>query len=166
MSSRANRLGAMMLGLLAAIALLAASAGFAQASEALCDVYEIKASNDPGGIDKDLQKLEKTLRKPPFTSWTAFKLLKRHSQLAAVRKPVQLALSTGGTMKLLIRDRLDRQGKAPRLRITATMFNAKGKQTTEVTSVVDSGNAWLIGGAPLEGHPGATYFVGVDCAVK
>ena len=148
-------------------ALLMAAAPSAQAKDADCDVYEIEASNDAGGIDKGLQsKLGKVLKKAPFTSWKSFKLLKKHSKPAELKKPVSVKLTTGGKLTLTLKSKAAKAGKKVRLRIQATMHGKDGKQQLETTSSVDSGDPWLIGGEPLADKPKSTYFVGIACTAK
>ncbi len=149
-----------------AVALMLVS-GVARADDdAACEVYEIKASHEDGGIDKGLDKLSRILKKPPFNTWKRFVLIKKHDQNVTKDKPAGLTLEAGGKMQLLLKDVVQKKGGKWRLRITVTLFDKKGKQTTEATSMVDSGDAWLIGGEPLEGDPKATYFVGIACTAK
>jgi len=149
------------------LAWLLAAAPSAYASDADCDVYEIEASDDAGGIDKGLDaKLGKVLKKAPFTSWKSFKLLKKHTKPVDENKPVSFDLTTAGKLTLNLKGVEAKPGKKKRLRIQATMHGKDGKQQLETTSSVDSGDAWLIGGEPLPAKPKSTYFVGIACTAK
>jgi hypothetical protein len=137
----------------------------AQTPAASCDLFEIEASNDGEGVDKGLSSLSKVLKKAPFSSWKAFKLLKKHQKPVKVEETVTVSLDAGGTLDLTVKEIVRKQGKKARLRIGVKWMNAKQKKT-EASSEVDSGDAWLIGGEPLEKKPKSTYFLGIACAAK
>lgn len=152
---------------LAALCLAAAPAAAqesAPSKTAQCQVYEIKASSEGGGIDPALKVLERKLKKPPFSSWKTFKLLKKHDRQVEQMKALSLPLVPGGKMSILYRDRSDAAGKKPRLRLSFTLDDETGKRVLDGTIKLDSGDYYLIGGDELEG--GGTYILAVSCAVR
>lgn len=136
----------------------------AQAAGAACDVYEIAASHDGKGIDAGLGKLAKTLGRPPFNSWSSFKLVGRHHKQLIVAQTVRFALAVGGSFELALKA-VTRKGSATRLRIGVVLTNKRGK-ATRATTEIDSGEAFLIGGEPLPGKPRSAYFVGIACTAQ
>jgi hypothetical protein len=134
----------------------------ADAEKASCQVFEIKASNDDGGVDAALKPLAKKLKKPPFSAWKRFALLKKHDKAAVKMKAVELRLVPGGTLSILYRERANAKGKA-RLRLTFTLDDKGGKRLFNGTVAVDVGDYSLIGGETLE--DGATYILAVSCKV-
>jgi hypothetical protein len=153
-------------------ALLVAVAGrvapaHAQGGRVTCEVFEVEAETTPDGkIAPELTKLASKLKKPPFSAWNTFKLIKKHDQPLELKKPAEVALAPGGKMTLLLRERVDEKGKKTRLRISMTMDDRNGKRTLDYTSVYDSGDVTLIGGEPLPDRPKSTYVLGVTCKAK
>jgi hypothetical protein len=165
--------GPVAIGTLALALVMAAPTGaWAQAKpaspatgDAVCSIFEIAASNGKrgakGSVDPQLRPLAKKLKKPPFSSWSTFKLLKKHDQKLAKMKQVSLALVTGSKMGLLYRDKSDAEGKKARLRLQFTLDDKDGKRKLDGTIKLDSGDYYLIGGDDLKG--GGTYIVAVSC---
>jgi hypothetical protein len=127
-----------------------------------CQVYEIKASNDDTGVDAALKPLAKKLKKPPFSSWKSFKLLKKHDKDIAKMKALSLGLVPGGKLSLLYRDKTAQEGKKVRLRLTFTLDDKAGKRKVDGTINLDSGDYYLIGGDSLKG--GGTYILAISCS--
>lgn len=138
--------------------------GKAPADTATCGVFEIEAKNDKPGIDKQLKPLEKKLKKPPFSSWKTFRLLKKHNKKLAKMKAQSIDLHTGGKMSLLYRDKTGGQEKKVRLRLTVQMDDSDGKRKLNSTLKIDSGDYSLIGGEELDS--GGTYIVAITCSAK
>lgn len=139
-----------------------AKAGARAADEsASCQILEIRASNEAGGIDKALEPLAKKLKKPPFSAWKTFGLLKKHDRSVAKMKSVDLDLVPGGKLSLLYREKS--AGAKPRLRLSFTLDDKSGKRLFNGTVNLDVGDYTLIGGEPLDGD--ATYILGVACKV-
>ena len=86
---------------------LGAFGGEAMAEEANCTVFEIKATSGEGGIDAELKPITSKLKKPPFSAWKTFKVVKKHSAKAALMKAVSLGLADGGKLGLLYKERSD-----------------------------------------------------------
>jgi hypothetical protein len=139
------------------------AASEARAQDATCDVYEIEAHNDGGAVDKGLEPLAAKFKKPPFTSWKAFRLLKKHSKPAELKKPVSYKLTPGGKLELTLKDKDQAKGKKVRFRVGAAISDKQGKERVSTTSRIDSGDPWFIGGEPLPNKPKSTYFVGIVC---
>lgn len=131
---------------------------------AACSILEVKASNSEGGIDAALKPLAKKLQKPPFSAWKSFKLLKKHSENAALMKAVSVKLQTGGKLSLLYRDRSDSKGRKPRLRIGFTLDDKDGKRKAEMTIKVDSGDFTLVGRDANK--DGSSHILAIRCSVK
>jgi hypothetical protein len=124
-----------------------------------CQVLEIRASNEAETIDPTLKPLARKLRRPPFSAWKKFALLKRHDRTATKMKAVDVDLVPGGKLSLLYREQA--QGKKPRLRLSFTLDDKAGRRLFNGTVNLDVGDYSLIGGEPLDGD--ATYIIGVTC---
>lgn len=154
----------LLVSALAACLMLGAWSGVASADDADCEVFEIKATNDSGGIDAELKPLERKLKKPPFSAWKTFKLVKKHSVKAALMKAVSLKLSAGGTLGLLYKERSDAKGRKSRLRVVMTLDDAKGKRKADITLKFDSGDFSLVG--QDAGKDGSSRVLAIRCSVK
>ena len=149
----------------AAALLVFAAAGQVHAQErADCTVLEIKASNEGKGIDGALKPLAKKFKKPPFSSWNTFKLLKRHQKAVQQMKEASFKLVPGGNMSLLFRSVTSSKNKKDRLRLTFTIDDKKGKRKLESTMNLDSGDYYLIGGDSLGDD--SVYILATACRVK
>lgn len=131
------------------------------ATSADCQVFEIKASNDEGGVDAALRPLARKLKKPPFSSWKTFKLLKKHEKQVEKMKTLNVGLVTGSKLSLLFRGATGGQPTKPRLRLTFTLDDKSGKRKLDGTINLDSGDYSLFGGDTVEG--GGTYILAVSC---
>jgi hypothetical protein len=152
--------------LAAALSVLLAS-GEASAQPAVkCTVFEVKASNDGEGpgVDPQLKKLEKKLKKPPFSSWKTFKLLKKHTKTAEQMKPLTLKLVPGWKLGLLYRSASTSKRKKTRLRLTITIDDKTGKRKAETSMNVDEGQFNLIWGGEILGE-GSYYFLASACDI-
>ncbi|MCP4445227.1 MAG: hypothetical protein GY811_07785 [Myxococcales bacterium] len=149
--------------LVACLGLLAAG-GVAEADDADCTVFEIKASGGEGGIDAELKPITSKLKKPPFSAWKTFKVVKRHSLKAPHMKAVSVPLAGGGKLGLLYKERSDAKGSKPRLRVGMTLDNAAGKRKADITLKVDSGDYTLVG--QDEGKDGSSRLLAISCAIK
>jgi hypothetical protein len=133
-------------------------------STAACEIFEIKASNDGDGVDPALRPLARKLKKPPFSSWKSFKLLKRHDKSVERMKTLNLGLVTGSKLTLLFRGASGGQRNKTRLRLTFTLDDKNGKRKLDGTINIDSGDYSLIGGDTIE--QGGTYIVAVSCKAQ
>ena len=133
------------------------------ASSADCQIFEIKATNEAEGVDPALRDLARKLKKPPFSSWKTFKLLKKHSKRLQKMKALRLPLVTGSKLTLLYRDRSGGgEDKKVRLRLKFTLDDKDDKRMADTTINVDSGDYNLIGAdPPMKG--GGTYILAVSC---
>lgn len=156
---------ALLIAAICAAALaLAPAAALAEGESAACQIFEIKASNDEGPIDRELKPLERKLKRPPFSSWKKFELLKRSDRTLARNTSTNLKLVPGGRLSLLFRDLTREEGKKPRLRLTFTLDDRDGKRKLDGTINLDSGDYYLIGGDELPA--GGTYILAVGCRAK
>jgi hypothetical protein len=89
----------------------------------------------------------------------SFRLLAKHELALTQKQPAGLGLATGGKTTLLFREKVEAKGKKPRLRLSVNLDDA--------TTLVASGDVWLIGGESMAGErtPDATYVVAIACAV-
>jgi hypothetical protein len=160
--------GALALACAMSIALAARGAVAQKKDEspptAACEIFEIKASNDEGGVDPALKPLGRKLKKPPFSSWKSFKLLKRHDKSVERMKALNLGLVTGSKLALLFRGASGGQTNKTRLRLTFTLDDKNGKRKLDGTINIDSGDYSLIGGDSIE--QGGTYIVAVSCKAQ
>ena len=130
-----------------------------------CAIYEMAASNGAPAVDPALKPLQKKLKRPPFSSWKTFKLLKKHDKQALLMKALTLSLQTGSKLSLLYRDQSAAQGKKVRLRVTFTLDDKNGKRKLNSTLNLDSGDFSLIGNESDKLPDGGTYIVAVSCRV-
>ena len=130
-----------------------------------CLIYEMAASSGKPGVDPALRPLVKKLKRPPFSSWTTFKLLKNHQKDAVRMKALTLPLTTGSKLSLLYRDQSASQGKKVRLRLTFTLDDKNDKRKLNGTLNLDSGDFSLIGNESDKLPDGSTYIVAVSCRV-
>jgi hypothetical protein len=130
-----------------------------------CAIYEMAASDGKPDVDPALRPLQKKLKKPPFSSWKTFKLLKKHDQQAVRMKALNLKLVTGSKLSLLYRDQAAAQGKKVRLRLTFTLDDKNDKRKLNGTLNLDSGDFSLIGNEADKLPDGGTYIVAVSCRV-
>jgi len=142
---------------------LFALGGWAQADDAQCSIVEIRASNTKGGIDPGLKPIATKLKKPPFSAWNTFRIVKKQSATLPQMKPVSLPLSTGGKIGLLYKDRSDAKGHKPRLRVGVTLDSAAGKRKADVTLKFDSGDYTLVG--QDAGKNGSARLLAIRCVV-
>jgi hypothetical protein len=131
-----------------------------KAPVAQCTVTEILASNDKKGIDPRLEKFKAKLTKPPFSAWDTFKLLAETGAQAEKDKPTATKLATGGTLTLLLKDKLVSQGGKARLRFGVDIDSRDGKRTVSTVVVFDSGDSVLVAGEPFQG---GTYILALSC---
>lgn len=129
-----------------------------------CQIFEIKASNDKGGLDKALKPLAKKLKKPPFSSWKTFEVLDEHERSLEKMKSFDLKLEPGSKLSLLFRDVTREEGKKSRLRLNFTLDDERGKRKVDGTINLDSGDYYLIGGDSLKG--GGTYILAIGCEAR
>ncbi|HEU5056577.1 MAG TPA: hypothetical protein VFU21_08620 [Kofleriaceae bacterium] len=128
-----------------------------------CAVYEMGASAGQPAVDPALRPLQSKLKKPPFSSWKTFKLLRKHDKQAVKSKVLTLPLQTGSKLSLLYRDQSVAQGKKMRLRVTFTLDDKNDKRKLNSTLNMDSGDLLLIGNESDKLPDGATYIVAVSC---
>ena len=153
-----------LLAALLACLTLGALGGDAFADSADCTVFEIKATSGEGGIDAELKPITSQLKKPPFSAWKTFSVVKKHTTKAAHMTAVSLKLADGGKLGLLYKERSDAKGKKPRLRVGMTLDSAAGKRKADITLKVDSGDYTLVG--QDAGKDGSSRLLAISCAVK
>jgi hypothetical protein len=151
--------GAVFTTMSAAHAQEAPSPGAATSAE--CQIFEIKASNDEGGVDPALRPLARKLKKPPFSSWKTFKLLKKHDKTVEKMKSLNLELVPGSKLSLLFRGASGGQPSKTRLRLSFALDDKNGKRKFDGTLNLDSGDYSLIGGDSIEGS--GTYMLAISC---
>jgi hypothetical protein len=110
-----------------------------------CDFLEITASKTAEAkIPPELKPLEKKLKKPPFSSWNTFKLQSRASKALEQLKAETIKL-TIGSASILFRDIDQRPNKKPRVALTVTMDDQKGKRVVDTKVNVVSSDYLVIG---------------------
>jgi hypothetical protein len=134
------------------------------ADGAECKILEVQASNTGGGVDPALKPLARKLSKPPFSAWDTFKLIAEHDKTVTRMKALDLALSPGGKLSLLYRDRIEEKKKKVRLRFTFTLEDKNGKRRADGTINADSGDYFMIGGTPVD--DGSAHILAISCAAK
>ena len=155
----------LLVSVLATCVVVVASAGTALAEDAAdCRVLEIKASTGAASMDEELKPIAKKLKKPPFSAWQKFELVKKHDAKAPLMKPITFKLVDGGALSLLYKERSDSKARKPRLRIGMTMDDASGKRKADITLKVDSGDFTLVGRDA--GKDGSSQLLAIRCGVK
>lgn len=127
---------------------------------ATCAVIEIGATKaaDPS-IPPGLKPLEKKLKKPPLSSWNSFKVLSSTNLNLTALRAGQVKLASGQA-SLMLREIEKRDGKRPRLSLSATMDDASGKRVVDSKVSVDAGD-YLVVGYLLPNDDG--HFLAVSC---
>jgi hypothetical protein len=101
-----------------------------------CEFFEISAKTGPKpAIDAELSRVEKKLKKPPFSTWNQFKLLSHSQKSLAKKKAEPIAVKTGAATATLV-EIVDKS----KVRITVTMDDDKGKQVVNNTTTVEAGD--------------------------
>lgn len=149
---------------LLALAVLAAGPRAEAQERAKCTVYEVKASNGKPGIDPKLKVIAKKLKKPPFSSWTTFELLKAHKKTAARMKPLEIKLVPGWKLGLIFRSSSPSKRKKTRLSLKITIDDKNGKRKVDTSMNVDAGQYNLIWGGEILGE-GSYYFLASACSL-
>lgn len=150
--------------LLVGTAKVAAAQGDKNEEKAECVIFEVRASNDAGGVDPALAPLQKKLQKPPFSAWKTFKVVKKHTKTAVLMTALEVKLATGGKLSLLYRDRSDTKGKKTRLRFGFTLDDANGKRKADMTIKADSGDYTLVGRDANK--DGSSHILAISCTAK
>lgn len=130
-----------------AIALVGLAATEARADGPVaCTVLEIEASTgDAPSIDAELAPLQKKLKKPPFSSWNAFKRLGAHAITLEPMKQGSLTL-VHGKAGLLLREVTAAAGKKKvRVALGITLDDADGKRVLDSKVAVDAGDYLVVG---------------------
>ena len=117
---------------------------------ASCEFFEISArTGDKPAIDGELKRVEKKLKKPPFSTWNQFKLLSHSQKSLAKKKAEAIGLKIGSATATLV-EIVDKS----KVRLTISMDDDKGKQVASNTTTVEAGD-FMIYVHPLannEGH--------------
>ena len=117
---------------------------------ASCEFFEISAKTaDKPAIDGELKRVEKKLKKPPFSTWNQFKLLSHAQKSLAKKKAEPIALRMGSATATLV-EIVDKS----KVRLTISMDDDKGTQVVNNTTTVEAGD-FMIYVHPMannEGH--------------
>ena len=117
---------------------------------ASCEFFEIAAkTGDKPAIDGELKRVEKKLKKPPFSTWNQFKLLSHSQKSLAKKKAEAIGLKIGSATATLV-EIVDKS----KVRLTVSMDDDKGKQVASNTTTVSAGD-FMIYVYPMannEGH--------------
>lgn len=154
----------LLLSIFAGAVIVLATTGAAYADDAKCTVFEVKASSAEGGTDDQLKPIADKLKKPPFSAWKSFQVVKKHEATATLMKEVPVKLVTGGKLALLYKDRSDTKGRKPRLRVGVTLDDASGKRKADITLKVDSGDYTLVGRDADK--DGTSHILAISCTVQ
>lgn len=143
--------GRWVLAIVAGAMGLAGSAGPARAEvTADCEFFEISAkTGDKPAIDSELSRVEKKLKKPPFSAWNQFKRLSHSQKSLAKKKAESIGLKIGSATATLV-EIVDKS----KVRLTISMDDDKGKQVANNTTTVEAGD-FMIYVHPIannEGH--------------
>ena len=154
------------LGMLLVLAVLVGTHSPAQAQKAgaaACSFIEIKATNDAGGIDPKLSKLEGKLKKPPFSAWKTFSSLAQHTRRLNAMKVETIALELGGKLSVQLREHSKVAGKKDRVSLSLTLDDKRGKRALDSTVSVDAGD-YVVIGYPLPDGNG--HLLAMTCKVE
>ncbi len=126
------------------------SASAQPAPSVSCDILEISASSgDKPAIDKQLEPLQKKLKKAPFSSWNQFRVLMKSQQSLAKKQAAPIKLKIGSASATLV-EIVDKS----KVRITITIDDASGKQLVNNTSTVEGGDYLVYGHSLLPSNDG------------
>lgn len=114
-----------------------------------CEFLEISATSaKDASIDPELEKLKKKFKKPPFSSWNAFKLLMKANQSLTQSKEATIQLKQGkATAKL--------HGivNTSNVRLAISLEDDKGKDIVNTTATFAAGD-YLVYGHSLPDNAG------------
>lgn len=147
--------GALALFTLAAIG---AQPARAQGATASCSFLEIQATNDGQSIDKQLSKLQKKLKQPPFSSWSKFSLLKKHDRALTLQKTDKFAI--GSSSKLQVEYKEYTRAKKERFKLHLTLQRKNGKKAVNADFTVYAGDYLVLSLSPKRDH---SYLLAVTC---
>ncbi|MEJ7597207.1 MAG: hypothetical protein WKG01_04790 [Kofleriaceae bacterium] len=104
-----------------------------------CDYLEVQATTGKASAsDAGLKPIEKKLKKGPFKQWNEFKLLSSGQRALKKSKAEAIALKQGNLSAMLI-EIVDKS----KIRLRLEIENAKGKQVSNNTTLLDAGD-WVI----------------------
>jgi hypothetical protein len=145
---------------LAAVVIAAMVAPAHADDHASCTAIELSATNAGGpSIPGELKPLAKNLKKPPLSSWKAFKVLSSSDFQIEGMKAASPKLAAGAT-SIILRDIDERAGKRPRLQLGITMDGQTGKRVFDSKVAVDAGD-YIVYGEILSNDDG--HFVALSC---
>ncbi|MBP6629083.1 MAG: hypothetical protein KA297_06625 [Kofleriaceae bacterium] len=154
-SCRAGRRPGMgLLVAVVALGLLGLARPAAAEDSASCEFLEIHAASSASpAVPPELKRLEKKLKKPPFSSWNTFRLLTQNARTLGRLRSEQVKLSNGAAT-ILFRDVQRSGSKKARLALSVTLDDQTGKRVLDTKVAVDSGDFVLFGRSlpSNEGH--------------
>lgn len=130
---------------LAFVVVLIPAARMARAEDkASCELLEIHATTgEKPSVPAELKRLEKKLKKPPFSSWNTFALLSQASKELTALRAESVRLKKGAA-SLLLRE-IQRGSKRARLSLAVTIDDQGGKRVLDTKVMVDAGDFVLFG---------------------
>lgn len=132
----------------------------AHADTVNCSIIEIEASTAAQpSMDAALKPLERKLRKPPFSSWNAFKQLGSQALSLETMKPGTASL-VHGRATLILRDVQPPGAKKSRLSLGISLDDDSGKRVLDSKVNVDAGD-YLVVGRSLPANKG--HLVALTC---
>jgi hypothetical protein len=132
---RATRRFVMTVATVALIATAATAPAYADVGTS-CVFLEISArQGDKPVMDAELKPVEKKLKKPPFSTWSQFKLLSQTQKALAKKKPEAIGVKLGAATATLV-EIVDKS----KVRLTVTMNDDRGKEVVNNTTTVEAGD--------------------------
>lgn len=162
MSQAAHGIAA--LGVFALVTLFAHVDARAESSSVDCAIFEIKASSDGVGIDKELKPLEKKLSRGPFKAWKRFQKLAIHQKKLVRMRAAETKL-VPGKLSVLYKGTIQAKGRKDRVRLSLTIDDKNGKRVIDTGTEQDSGDYFLIVDGRLR-IPGGDYILALSCVSK
>jgi len=156
--------GITALGVFALVTLFSHLEARADSDSVACSIFEIKASTDGKGIDKELKPLEKKLSRGPFKAWTRFQKLAIHQQKLTRMRAAETKL-VPGKLSVLYKDTIQAKGRKDRVRLSLTIDDKDGKRVIDTGTEQDSGDYFLIVDGRLR-IPGGDYILALSCVAK
>lgn len=144
--------------MVAAIALVAASARAEPTAPVDAEVLVIAAAREEGAFDPALDSMP-ALKKSPFDTFKSMKLLSRKALQLDASKPVTVDLPNGRQLRLVLVERMS----DGRHKVDVSINRPKEKDYLPLLQMIASGEPFFVAG---QKHEGKTLVIGVRVGTR
>ena len=128
---------------------------YTEAQVIQCNLLAIRASNNGGGIDPSLNNYKVQLKRPPFSAFKSFRLIKKQILTLHLKRKVNFVTISGNVRGSLTFERI--KGRFLNLRLV--LFKGKKELLRTLVSVL-KGKPFFIAGPSIRG---GTLIMGIIC---